>query len=72
LEGAADVPQKGLRVSLEHLVGRAMNVIASSDEIDVGLVVVLKGQPIAVMAPTIGFHDHLLRRPKEVDEMTHG
>jgi len=49
-----------------------MNVIASRDEIDVGLAVVLKGQAVPVVAPAISFHDHFLRWPKEVDEMTHG
>ena len=46
-----------------------MDVVAGGHQVDVPLVIALEGGSIAVVAPAVGFDDHLLRRPKEIDEV---
>src|SRR3982751_6891108 len=46
-----------------------MDLVAGRGQIHVALVVVLEGGSVAVVAPAVGFDDHLLLRPEEVDEM---
>ena len=66
---AADVFEEGARVPSEHFVGRAVDVVAGSGQLDVPLVVLLEGERVAVMAPAVGFDDDLGLGPEEIDEV---
>lgn len=46
-----------------------MDPVARSLEVNGDFMVVLKGQPVPVVAISIGFHDNALGRPKEVDQV---
>ncbi len=69
MEGPADVGKEGIGVASEHAVGGAVDVVAGGDQIDVNLMIVLKGGAITVVAVAVGFDYHPLARPEEVDEM---
>src|SRR4051794_872415 len=46
-----------------------MDDVAGGDQVDVPLVILLKREAIAMVAPTVGFDNHFLVGPEEVDEM---
>jgi hypothetical protein len=46
-----------------------VNVVASGDEVDIGFMIALERPGVAMEAPTVGFDNHSLSRPEEVDQV---
>ncbi len=69
MECTADIGEERPWITAEHAIGGAVDVVAGGDQVDVDLMIVLESKTIAVVAIAVGFDDHPLTRPEEVDEV---